>query len=605
MPGSISDVFLMSLALKSVAVIGVAWAAAFLLRHKSAAVRHLVWIAAFAALLTLPVLSLALPPLHANLTGVLPTSLLVFRINGVAAAQRSGAQVAEQPPATPSLKPSTPLADSRVWLVFAWALGTAISFTQMFIGWISMFYLRRRATVFPVSSLAPSPDLLEVERIDFLETPAGSMPLACGIFRPAIFLPADITTWNPERRRIVLLHELAHIHRRDNVTHLLSRAAFALYWWNPLVWVAWREFLKERERAADDLVLNGGAVAPDYATHLLEIARSMQLPVALGASAIAMARRSQLEGRLLSILDPRRDRRFPKRVFLLVAWLLAIGLTAPLAAVRAQNDAGQGTALSSETRNSVSQLIASADQARDRGQYAQAKSLYAQALASLHSGPQAATVLIRLGTVELATKNFDQAISDFEKASGADPAKTGEARMWNAISEQQRNNLDTADALYESALTAQDPDSPDAATAMELYAQLLQQQNRREEAARMRAQAANIRKAQGAQILSKMQAASPDVHRVGGNTTAPVLSVKVEPGYTEEARIAKYQGSALLYTEIGTDGLARRTTAIRPLAFGLTEKAVGAVSQWKFKPGLKDGQPVPVAATIEVSFHLK
>ena len=58
---------------------------------------------------------------------------------------------------------------------------------------------------------------------------------------------------------MVLWHELAHVRRGDAGSHLLARAALSLYWWNPLLWLAWRQFLRERERAADDIVLNGGA----------------------------------------------------------------------------------------------------------------------------------------------------------------------------------------------------------------------------------------------------------------------------------------------------------------------------------------------------------
>jgi TonB family protein len=602
---SIADAFLLALALKSVALLGAAWIIALLFRRRSAATRHLVWSAAFVALLALPILSVALPALRMNLAGALLTTRPVFQANVSAAPLKPAAHREGQTSAAPSRKSQPWLPDFRIWLALVWTAGTSVSFAQMFIGWISMLSLRRRANPLAISALVPLAKLIENEKVDLLEAPHGSMPIAYGFFHPAIFLPADIAEWHPERRRIVLLHELAHVRRGDTATQLLARTALALYWWNPLAWIAWRESLKERERAADDLVLTAGATAPDYATHLLEIARSMQLPVAFCSSAIAMARRSQLEGRLLSILDPRRDRRSPKRGFSSLAWLLAIGMTAPLAAVHAQNDAGQGTAHAPDTTNSIFHLIASADLARDRQQYDQARSLYTTALASLHSGPEAATVLVHLGTVELARKNPETAIRDFENASIADPAKTGEARMWTAISEQRRNNLDIADALYQSALTAQDPNSAAAATTMELYAQLLLQQGRKEEAARIRHQAANIRRAQASQILSTMQASASDVYRVGMSVTAPVLTFKVEPEYTEEARIAKYQGSVLLYAEIGSDGIAHRITAIRTLGFGLGEKAVEAVSRWRFKPGTKDGEPVTVAATIEVNFRLK
>src|SRR5205085_4238148 len=106
-------------------------------------------------------------------------------------------------------------------------------------------------------------------------TPAGTMPMTAGLLQTAIFLPADAADWTQERREAVLLHELAHVRRGDLSTQLVARLAVALYWCNPLVWVAWRAFVKEREHAADDAVLLSGARASDYADHLLSVARTL------------------------------------------------------------------------------------------------------------------------------------------------------------------------------------------------------------------------------------------------------------------------------------------------------------------------------------------
>src|SRR5207245_3129280 len=122
-------------------------------------------------------------------------------------------------------------------------------------------------------------------------------------------------------------------------TQLLARLALIMNWWNPLAWMAWREFLKERERATDDLVLHSGARASDYAGHLLDVARAMQAAPALGWAAVAMARRSQLQGRLLAILDSRVNRNAGGRASALIAVLIAIAIVAPFAAVRAQDPA--------------------------------------------------------------------------------------------------------------------------------------------------------------------------------------------------------------------------------------------------------------------------
>jgi TonB family protein len=94
------------------------------------------------------------------------------------------------------------------------------------------------------------------------------------------------------------------------------------------------------------------------------------------------------------------------------------------------------------------------------------------------------------------------------------------------------------------------------------------------------------------------------VFRVGGGVTAPVLTYKKEPEYSEEARKAKYQGTVTLYVEVGPDGKAHNVRVLHSLGLGLDEKAMDAVKQWVFKPGLKDGKAVTVAASIEVNFRL-
>lgn len=94
------------------------------------------------------------------------------------------------------------------------------------------------------------------------------------------------------------------------------------------------------------------------------------------------------------------------------------------------------------------------------------------------------------------------------------------------------------------------------------------------------------------------------VFRIGGGVSAPRLTYKVEPEYSEEARKAKYQGTVVLQVEVHEDGKAHNIRVVRSLGLGLDEKAVQAVEQWKFVPGRKEGKSVKVAATIEVNFRL-
>lgn len=94
------------------------------------------------------------------------------------------------------------------------------------------------------------------------------------------------------------------------------------------------------------------------------------------------------------------------------------------------------------------------------------------------------------------------------------------------------------------------------------------------------------------------------VYRIGGSVSSPVPIFKPEPEYSEEARKAKFQGSVTLAIVILADGTTTNIRVIRTLGLGLDEKAIEAVSKWKFRPSMKDGRAVPVSANVEVNFRL-
>jgi TonB family protein len=93
-------------------------------------------------------------------------------------------------------------------------------------------------------------------------------------------------------------------------------------------------------------------------------------------------------------------------------------------------------------------------------------------------------------------------------------------------------------------------------------------------------------------------------YRIGRGVSAPKILTRVEPEFTAEARQAGYQGIVLMELVVTAEGLPGQVKILSPLGFGLDEAAVNAVNKWRFKPGEKDGKPVPTQATIEVSFRL-
>ncbi|MGA7237975.1 MAG: TonB family protein [Bryobacteraceae bacterium] len=84
----------------------------------------------------------------------------------------------------------------------------------------------------------------------------------------------------------------------------------------------------------------------------------------------------------------------------------------------------------------------------------------------------------------------------------------------------------------------------------------------------------------------------------------PSLLFRLEPEYSGEARKAKLQGQITLSLIVEPDGKVSGMRIVRPLGMGLDEQAIGAVMQWRFKPGTKDGKPVRVAAQVTVNFRL-
>ncbi|HKR62835.1 MAG TPA: M56 family metallopeptidase, partial [Thermoanaerobaculia bacterium] len=144
-------------------------------------------------------------------------------------------------------------------------------------------------------------------------------------FGSRILLPHEAETWDDARLEAVLLHERAHVERRDSLLGLLSDITCAVYWFHPLAWIAARRSMLERERACDEAVLASHIAPTAYATTLLDVARGR----ALG---IAMADRSHLETRIRAILDPTIRRRMTRvsRVMVVGGALVAAPLLAAL-----------------------------------------------------------------------------------------------------------------------------------------------------------------------------------------------------------------------------------------------------------------------------------
>jgi beta-lactamase regulating signal transducer with metallopeptidase domain len=353
MLGILTDAFV-----KSTVILVLAAIVTLLLRRSPASLRHLVWTLACGGVLILPLASALLP--HWRVAGWPRLGVPVaFEVNQAPA--REATFVAAPAPTsaaspTPTHAPApaaviersaTTAAGAVRWqisfnwtalLIPVWLGGVAVVLMALAVGMARIAWLER--TNEPVTDDAwlllveeLSLELQLTRPVRLLQASGPAMPMTWGVRRPAILLPAEADTWSPDRRRDVLLHELAHVKRHDFLVQLIARVTCAVYWFHPLVWLAATRLREERERACDDQVLRAGATPSAYATHLLEIARGLRAAPATSLASVAMARPAQLATRLIDVLDPgrRRDTLSPRSAF--PAWLGAIVIVVPLAAL--------------------------------------------------------------------------------------------------------------------------------------------------------------------------------------------------------------------------------------------------------------------------------
>jgi beta-lactamase regulating signal transducer with metallopeptidase domain len=346
--------FLAALAWKSSLVLAVAWLVSLVLARRSAALRHGVWTLAVAALLALPVAQAVAPPLGAPLPFAIgPGERTVERPAtppGLPSLAPPAAAKRRAEPASPggAASRSAAAAPTRAfglafawpWLaLLAWLVGATTVLVFFASGRIALARLSRRARPLAdeawhalAAEIARSLRLRRLPR--FLVLADATSPLTWGVFEPTILRPARAADWPVAQRRAFLVHELAHVARRDCAIQEAAHVACALYWFHPGAWFAAHRLRVEREPACDDLVLADGAAAEAYARQLLEVVRAGRVPrAALSLSGAAMAAPSQLEARVRALLDGARDRRRIGRGRTVVAAALALVLLLPLAAV--------------------------------------------------------------------------------------------------------------------------------------------------------------------------------------------------------------------------------------------------------------------------------
>jgi beta-lactamase regulating signal transducer with metallopeptidase domain/HEAT repeat protein len=326
---------LVLLLIKATLILVAALGITLAMQRASAGARHLVWLVTLVALVMMPALT-AWAPLRLEILPAEPTPSAVVapKTTPIILDAPSRTIVLNAPTSAPTAGVATPapvaasapshgvisaLRSASLWSIAlgAWAIiAAAILLSLTWSSLVVRRLVRRSRALDDQSWMTP---LYEVsDRMGLAEPPRlllsddAKMPFACGLTTPTIVLPAECESWSHERRLAVLLHELAHVRRRDLAGHTLGRLVCAVYWFHPLVWTAARKLRDESERACDDLALACGTRATDYAEHLLDIVTSVRRETT-PMVALAMARRKEFEGRMLAILDPELRHSTPSR----------------------------------------------------------------------------------------------------------------------------------------------------------------------------------------------------------------------------------------------------------------------------------------------------
>lgn len=554
---------IVSLLLRSGAVLLAAELLLRWLRRSPAAERHRLLLFTFALLIDWPLFSAVLPavPLFWPAQGA--HELIEIRET----TRLLGSRV------EPSLK---------IYLLYApivvWAVGALIAAAPLLLGSLRVRQLRRQAK--PIDSLpagsapegvgVPWRSLLEemcrtlnLKRFpELLRFPGPVMPMTFGLLRPKILLPEECLSWRIERRRAVLLHELAHVKRHDVASQFLAQLAAAFWWFQPLSWFSRRSLRLESERACDELVLQSGIKASDYAAELLAIAQGLhsQSRWAAGAAtcgSITMLRHEDLEQRLHFILSshPVPSAIRPRR---LVAALLSISLLTMAAS---------------------------------------AVTLFPQPPAepqpatTQRSSPMRRTVLSGLlASAGLSAATIGGSLYDPNGAA----VPNAKASIYNPDTALKLEATTSADGkfAFESLPAGQYILSVEKPGFPKLYREFSLE--------------ADSTLERGLMLAAPVghPATRPDKLRIGGEAAQANLIKKITPLYPPAAKAARIQGQVQLETVISAEGVPQDIRVVSSPSDDLSQSALEAVRQWRYSPVLLNGDPIPVVTTVIVNYTL-
>ncbi len=317
-------IFLFTLLAQGFVLLGVALIVArFFLRSRSAATQHHWWRGVFTGLALLPLLSL-MPSLwqlpYYSTGNVVPLEPPVTLELTAPVEELAPLHVTEEEAPIPEKADFLP-AHWPQWLAAVWLFGLLLIASRFAVGYGKLNRLKRQCH--PLDASSPwRVDLTSAvsgckrsskSNVDILAGPDVPLPLVYGCLRPCLLLPSSILETSAEERRMILVHELAHVQRRDGLSHIIRCLACALHWPNPLTWIALRRLRLTEERAVDDIVLGENCHPVNYAKMLSHFASSRGL-FNHSTPLHSMAQPSTVRTRVTHVLDPKQARQSPGKL---------------------------------------------------------------------------------------------------------------------------------------------------------------------------------------------------------------------------------------------------------------------------------------------------
>ncbi|MBK8040159.1 MAG: hypothetical protein IPK22_23955 [Verrucomicrobiaceae bacterium] len=309
-------------ALKGSAVLLAALVAGWALRRLAASRRYAIWMTAMLALAVLPLAMVSLPAWRVIPKSTLPPDWMVLEPKEVVEAVEMPAEasavaepVIQAMPVTTPQPPAEPVKPVWTWneiiegLPMLWLGVAALMLVRLAWSAVRLVRLQRRVTAGACEEIAAVADQLGLKHVPRLFVGAAdAVPMVWGVWKPCLLLPCGFESWSTEKRRGVLLHELAHLKRRDPLALWLAQTVKALHWFNPLAWLTLRQMRADQERACDDAVLRHGVRASEYAQALLDLSRHNRVAPGLALCALTITRCAPVESRVRAVLDAKCSR---------------------------------------------------------------------------------------------------------------------------------------------------------------------------------------------------------------------------------------------------------------------------------------------------------